>query len=432
MLLGALALLVPCALLGAGSGAAAATNREPFAAQQWGLRQIGAEAAWDVTRGREARVGIIDTGVDLGHAELARRVVASTRCIGTGGDPRRCGGSAQDDAGHGTHVAGIVGAPLDGAGMAGVAPEAALLVVKALDANGSGSAADVAAGIDWLLGQGVHVVNLSLAETIPVRGSVLEAAIRRAFEVGAVVVLAAGNSGDADGKTPFNVPAIVVGATGPSGRLASYSGRLNSGIRWGMVAPGGDAVSGREGGIISTWWQAGRRNGYAWNEGTSMAAPHVAAAAALLASQGIRGEAAVARLLATAAPADCGTGCRGLLDARAAVGAPPPTAQAASNPPADPRPPALVEPPPATSTPVATTPPASTPVPTPTAVPTPTVATVGDPAPHAAAPAREELRAAAGPAPGGLLLVLAAAALLVVTAVTAVVSRARLRGDEGW
>ncbi|MEO5679802.1 MAG: S8 family serine peptidase, partial [Acidimicrobiales bacterium] len=104
---GVVGVLVGVVVLGTGPAVAQA-NAEPFAGAQWGLRQVGAEAAWDRTRGRGARVGIVDTGIDLGHAELAGRVVASTRCLGTGGLSSRCGGSAQDDGGHGTHVAGII------------------------------------------------------------------------------------------------------------------------------------------------------------------------------------------------------------------------------------------------------------------------------------------------------------------------------------
>jgi subtilisin family serine protease len=350
------ALAVVAGLLVGTASPGRADNGEPFGPGQWGLRQIEADVAWDVTRGRGARVGIIDTGIDFTHSELAGRVLASTRCMNTGGMAARCGGSAQDDSGHGTHVAGIVGAPLDGLGVAGVAPEASLLVVKALASDGSGQAPDVAAGIDWLLAQGANVVNLSLAETLSprrVQGSPLEAAIHRANNAGAVVVLAAGNHGEAaDGTTAFNLPAIVVGATGPSGRLARYSRPLNTGIRWGMVAPGGDGSTGAEGEVVSTYWFAGRRNAYAWSEGTSMAAPHVAGAAALLASQNVRGQAAVDRLLGTAAPAACGAGCRGLLNARAATGAPPRSGTQAASGLARPATPALApaEPPPAVAT----------------------------------------------------------------------------------
>jgi len=220
------ATLAAATVLG-GPPAGGAVNGEPFAGSQWGLHQIRVEAAWDRTRGRGARVGIVDTGVDLGHPELVNRVVASTRCIGTRGQAARCAGSAQDDSGHGTHVAGIVAASVDGGGVAGVAPEASLLVVRVLEPDGSGEASDAAAGIDWLLVQGVDVVNLSLSEVPSLRtvaGSPLEAAIRRASAAGVVVVLAAGNHLEAaDGATSFDLPAIVVGASTVGGGLAPYS-----------------------------------------------------------------------------------------------------------------------------------------------------------------------------------------------------------------
>lgn len=435
--LGAAVALVAASVVGPSRPAGAAENHEPFAVSQWGVRQIAAQVAWDVTRGHGARVGIIDTGVDLGHVEMSGRVAASTRCIGTGGQAAQCGGSAQDDKGHGTHVAGIVAAPLNGQGVAGVAPEASLLVVKALLGDGSGEARDVAAGIDWLLAQGVHVVNLSLSETISaraVRGSLLEAAIVRAAEAGVVVILASGNSSDAAEGTGFNLPAIVVGATDRNGNLAPYSRPLSSGIRWGMVAPGGDAGTGEQGQVISTFWMPGRRNAYAWNEGTSMAAPHVAGVAALLAAQGIYGQAAVDRLLSTAAPANCGTGCRGRLNAQAAVGATlAPTAQAASNAsrqadPVVPRPTPFAPPAAATPAPAAVAP-ASGPVP-------------GEPQEPAWARVlrNPEAREAALEVPREprrrpllpVLMVVAALALLAVASVTVLCSWRRLRADEGW
>ena len=301
----------------------AAPNDEPFAASQWGLRQIGAPAAWDVTRGSGARVGVIDTGIDLGHAELAGRVVASTTCLGTRGLVSGCGGTAQDDAGHGTHVAGTVAAPVNGSGVAGVAPEASLLVVKALNAEGAGNAFDVVAGIDWLLSQGVHVVNLSLSEVSSLRqapASPLAGAIERAYQAGVVVVVSAGNNPDTSGeRVASDLAAIVVGATGRDGRMPPYSAPLDSGVRWGLVAPGGDGTADVKGDVISTSWFAGRRSSYAWSSGTSMATAHVSGVAALLAARGVVGKAAIDQMLATTAPTSCGPGCRGLVDATAAT-----------------------------------------------------------------------------------------------------------------
>lgn len=417
--------------------AGAAPNSEPFAGSQWGLRQIGAERAWDVSRGRGARVGIIDTGVDLAHAELAGRIVGSTRCIGTGGVAARCTGSAQDDGGHGTHVAGIVAAPLDRTGVAGVAPEASLLVVKALDAEGSGEASDVAAGIDWLLGQGANVVNLSLAETSSLRragGLSLEAAIKRAAAAGAVVVMAAGNHAETtQANAAYDLPAIVVAATDRDGRLAPYSRPLDARVRWGLVAPGGTGSGAPERDVISTYWFPGRRSSYAWSAGTSMATPHVAGAAALLAARGVRGQAAVDQLLGTAAAASCGPGCRGLLDAGKALAGP------VATPPPTTRPAAPPEPARAATAAPAVLPaarPAEVPVPE---APKPTVVAPGnwtDPGPARVAigPVEEP----AGPAGGGRGHVLAwsaiaaGAGLLLVAAATGLLGWRRLRGGAGW
>src|SRR5438132_872377 len=140
-------------------------SNDPLFAQQWGLAQIGAPTAWATTTGSGVRVGIVDTGVDLTHEDLAGKVVESTSCVGAAGDPAKCQGSAQDDQGHGTHVAGIIAATRDNnLGISGVAPDAQLVVAKALSAQGAGSIADITAGIKWVVDHGARVVNLSLGD----------------------------------------------------------------------------------------------------------------------------------------------------------------------------------------------------------------------------------------------------------------------------
>src|SRR5256885_10423547 len=106
------------------------------ARSQWALAQVGAPQAWARTTGAGVRIGIVDTGVDLAHEDLAGKIMAATTCIGTAGDPARCAGTGADDNGHGTHVAGIAAAVRgNGVGIAGIAPDADLVVAKVVTAS---------------------------------------------------------------------------------------------------------------------------------------------------------------------------------------------------------------------------------------------------------------------------------------------------------
>ncbi|HEY8200608.1 MAG TPA: S8 family serine peptidase, partial [Actinomycetota bacterium] len=84
---------------------AASAAPDPELGRQWGLSRIGAPAAWQTSTGAGVLVGVVDSGVDLTHEDLAGRIAASTNCLGANGDPANCTGDAQDDVGHGTHVA---------------------------------------------------------------------------------------------------------------------------------------------------------------------------------------------------------------------------------------------------------------------------------------------------------------------------------------
>ncbi len=327
------------------SGAPAAPN-DPFWPQQWNLTQIGMPAAWSVSTGRGVKIGIVDTGVDLGHQDLAGKVVASTNCINSGGDSTKCAGNGQDDNGHGTHVAGIAAAATNnGLGVAGTAPDAKLVVAKVLNNQGSGNFSDVNAGIMWVVDHGAQVVNLSLGDSTPIVPGVLgenslETGIEYAWSHGAVPVLASGNTNyfGLGSQNYGNADAIVVGATGTNGQTTSYSSPPGN-AKWALVAPGGDGYDATgqptcDGGarahcIISTYWSAGQANAYGYDEGTSMATPHVAGTVALLLALGHSPSQAVSGVLSSANKATaCGTGCAGLLDASSAVGAGP--AQATS------------------------------------------------------------------------------------------------------
>ena len=296
--------------------------------KQWAMPKIGAPEAWGTTTGAGIRIGIVDTGIDLEHEDLAGNVVAHTACVGTRGDPANCKGSAQDVVGHGTHVAGIATANKDnGKGVAGVAPDAELVIVRAIDETGGGEITDVNAGIRWVVDHGAKVVNLSLGPAIfaeaAVLGTDLAEGIEYAWSHGAVPVLASGNSDVAGlglGSAEYGeMNALVVGATGPDDEIAEYSSPTGT-AKWALVAPGGGFD---DKGIYSTLWDGQRPNKYGYLTGTSMAAPHVAGAVALILSLGLTPQAAVEVILASAdRTVDCSQSsdhCAGRLDVAKAV-----------------------------------------------------------------------------------------------------------------
>lgn len=280
----------------------------------WNMDLVETATAWDVTRGAGATVAVIDTGVDTRHPDLADRVVATVDCVGADGDPDRCrAGGDTDPDGHGTHVAGLVAAaPHDAHGVVGVAPDARLLAVRALEAarcdrrpcGGTGRGTDVAAGLRWAVQAGADVANLSLGPGAGGVGDDLLSAIEEAWAADVVVVVA--------GPTRrvltdlAGAPAVVVTAVDAQGRPAPYDTPVD-GARWALAAPGGSERAPTGDGcradhaVRSTVAvPGGARAAYGCLVGTSMAAPHVAGAAALLRATGLAADETVDRLLATA------------------------------------------------------------------------------------------------------------------------------------
>jgi subtilisin family serine protease len=346
--------LVLLVSVGPATGGPAANDPVYTQGLQWGLERIGAPQAWAVGRGAGVTIAIVDSGIDLTHEDLEGKIVAQVSCVGAAGDPGRCRGSAQDDNGHGTHVAGIAAAVTNnGRGIAGVAPDARLMAVRVLanecgssGCSATGTSGDVAAGIRWATDHGANVVNLSLG------GGTLQNAlgcsfcdaIDYAWSKGVIAVIAAGN----DSLLPAGFgdePAVVVTATRRDDARASYSNSTSGGLltsaRWPLAAPGGEgesspadcATGGTPKGVLSTYWISGRHNEYACLAGTSMAAPHVSGALALLLGKGYTPQAAIDRLIATAH--DLGAAGRdpafglGLIDVAKAMGpAPAPTSTA--------------------------------------------------------------------------------------------------------
>lgn len=288
------------------SPAQAAAPNDPLYAQQWGPQQVRAEQAWDTSTGHGAVIAIVDSGVDLRHPDLKRKLVKGATFIDC--DPS-CGngdwkgpdgeGDASDE--HGTHVAGIAAAATDnGVGIAGVARDAKIMPVKVLE-EGSGSFIDIANGIRWAADNGADVINLSLGAVqglqILVVGGVItdvQDAIYYANSRGVVVIAAAGNDAVPLCNTPaFDFGAMCVVATDKREARAAYSsGGIDPELRT-VSAPGGSLlpVCGED--VLSTVptgtggsATCGYSDAYDEYAGTSMAAPHVAGVAALLAAQG--------------------------------------------------------------------------------------------------------------------------------------------------
>lgn len=277
--------------------AAHGASNDPLRSHQWGLDMIHADEAHAVSTGAGAVVAVVDTGIDVSHPDLAGR-------IGPGWDFVDGDSTPQDGNGHGTHVSGIVAADANnGIGVDSVAPGASIMPVRVLDNSGSGSDADVSQGIEWATDHGADVINLSLGGTVPTSGlgvpDAITAAVQRAVDHGIVVVAAAGNDG-----LPFcennslGGKVLCVGAVDKRGNRSFFSS-FGSGVS--LVAPGGSDMPGTDEDILSTW----NDGGYQELAGTSQATPHVSGVAALLVSLGVRGQAAVQRILATAT--DVGT-----------------------------------------------------------------------------------------------------------------------------
>jgi serine protease len=269
--------------------ASASYPNDPLFERQWHLRAMGAPAGWDGSpRGRGVTVAVVDTGIAPVEDLAGTKVLTGASFVpGTR--------SAVDDQGHGTHVAGTIAQTTNNAtGTAGVAPEATLLPVKVLSSIGLGSSAWIAAGIDYAVDEGADVINLSLGGGY---SAVIHNAIKKAEKQGVVVVAAAGNSGRRGVSWPGALKeAIGVSATGPDGTLAPYSS-YGEGVD--IAAPGGDKRK-PGGGVLQDTIDGRGGHHYAEFQGTSMATPHVAGAAAVLLSTGMPPDAVRRTLLASA------------------------------------------------------------------------------------------------------------------------------------
>jgi thermitase len=228
---------------------------------------IRALDAWPYGQGAGQTVGVVDSGVDLGHADLAGQIAAGGRNF----VPGAASGDVSDLLGHGTHVSGIIAARANNSiGVVGVAPEAKVLPLRAFDSQGRALDSWLAQAFDYAGDLGLRVVNASLGGEAVDAGQTLRNAI--AEHPNTLYVTAAGNDGrDARLVSPCNVPqpnVLCVGATDYNDRRAQFSNYGATSVD--LFAPGVD--------ISSTW----PSNSYVFLDGTSMAAPHVSGEAALL------------------------------------------------------------------------------------------------------------------------------------------------------
>ncbi|MGH2773606.1 MAG: S8 family serine peptidase [Actinomycetota bacterium] len=300
---------------------------DPLFGHQWALEKIRGEQAWSASRGDSSVVAVVDTGVDFGHPDLAGKQAASFDCF----QKNPCIAASGDANGHGTAVAGIIGAANNTEGIAPVAPGARIMSVKVLNENGAGSIDDVARGIETAADNGAGVINLSLAGS-PGEPIVLldllqlclgpctptaekqrfQAAVNYAAARGSLIVAAAGNDNGLDSFYSEIENVLVVGATTREDAVAPYS---SSGAE--IFAPGG-AFGGPCGDHVEACVLTTVPGGYAAFQGTSFAAPHVSGIAALLRGSLSPGQ-IVARILETADPIAAGKRA----NAMAAVGGSP-------------------------------------------------------------------------------------------------------------
>lgn len=227
------------------------------------------DRAHNVATGKGVKVAIIDTGVDMKHPMLRRNIIGGWDFIGNDADPTDVrdfvdndrDGRVDESWGHGTHVAGLIHL---------VAPDAQLLVIRVLDAEGRGDVVNVAAGVRYAMEQGAKVINLSLGLTV--RSDALQNVLEDAENSGVIVVATAGNWGtdanvDFPGKSTHTMCIAATDSQGNGAAFSSYGSEVE------LSAPGVAVRSTYPGGTYRMW------------SGTSMAAPLAAGAAALLAEK---------------------------------------------------------------------------------------------------------------------------------------------------
>ncbi|WP_316852012.1 S8 family peptidase [Peribacillus frigoritolerans] len=239
----------------------------------YGIEMINAPDLWDETKGESVVIAIIDTGIDKTHPDLQGSVIGGYNFTTNNVD------DYQDGNGHGTHVAGTIAGIQNGFGVVGVAPKCKLLILKALDDDGSGYIEWITNAIQYAVnwtgkdGEKVQAISMSLGGP---PNEEEHAAIKQAIEKGILIICAAGNEGDDNFETdelgyPAAYPEVISVGAVDSNKKPAYFTNTNEEVD--LVAPGVD--------IKSTYL----KGQYALLSGTSMATPHVSGAVALLSNK---------------------------------------------------------------------------------------------------------------------------------------------------
>ncbi|NQX71732.1 alpha/beta fold hydrolase, partial [Paenibacillus alba] len=222
----------------------------------WGYDTLNGDALYNRNiLGNGINIAIIDTGIDLNNQDL--QIIGGASFIGD---------SYQDDNGHGTKIAGIIGAKVNGVGIKGLAPAARIFALKASDSQGQGSYSQVISAIDWAIANKMNIINISLVGSE--NSQALQEAINKAWDAGILITASVGNSGDSNIRYPAKYPqSIAVGAINFDLTRSTFS---NFGEKIELVAPG------------SNIYTTDLNNTYTKNSGTSFATAYVTGAAAAI------------------------------------------------------------------------------------------------------------------------------------------------------
>jgi subtilisin family serine protease len=282
-------------LVNASAAVARAIGQSPFAdvtdlgGFYWGLDRVRAPEVWTKGfSGQNTVVAVVDSGVDFTHPDLDNNIWTNRGEISGNGIDDDLNGyvddilgwnfaennnNSMDITGHGTHVAGIIGAETNEFGTVGVAPNSKIMPVRVLGADGQGASSNIAQGIIYAANNGANVINLSLRSDY---SPDIEGAVRYATERGAFVVMSSGNKGGSEPLYPAHLATnwgIAVGAVDINNSVTDFTNRagMDPNLRY-VVAPGADV------------WSTYPGNDYIPMNGTSMAAPFVSGIAALMKS----------------------------------------------------------------------------------------------------------------------------------------------------